>query len=146
MDGVDLDLLKEIKEVQRGRVADYVDRPPRAAFVANGRIWDVPVEVALTRAPQNELIGEDAKSLLRGGVVAVVEGANMPTTADAVAQLQDSGVLFAPGKAANAMLALGVAQIRAPRSRARAAAPHIDRRVSQQILARSVLDADHLRT
>ncbi|MCG2798562.1 MAG: NADP-specific glutamate dehydrogenase [Cellulomonas sp.] len=101
-DGVDLDLLKDVKEVQRGRVADYVDRRPRAEFVAGGSIWDVPVEVALPCATQNELTEEDAKSLLRGGVVAVVEGANMPTTADAVALLQESGVLFAPGKAANA--------------------------------------------
>ncbi|WP_407345595.1 NADP-specific glutamate dehydrogenase [Pengzhenrongella phosphoraccumulans] len=101
-DGVDLDLLKDIKEVRRGRVADYVDRRPRAELVTDGRIWDVPVDVALPCATQNELTEEDAKSLLHGGVVAVVEGANMPTTPDAVALLQESGVLFAPGKAANA--------------------------------------------
>ena len=101
-DGVDLALLKDIKEVDRGRAADYVVHRPHAQFVADGRIWDVPVDVALPCATQNELREEDAKSLLRGGVVAVVEGANMPTTPDAVALLQESGVLFAPGKAANA--------------------------------------------
>ena len=101
-DGVDLALLKDIKEVDRGRAADYVVHRPHAQFVADGRIWDVPVDVALPCATQNELTEEDAKSLLRGGVVAVVEGANMPTTPDAVALLQESGVLFAPGKAANA--------------------------------------------
>ena len=101
-DEVDLALLKDIKEVDRGRAADYVVHRPHAQFVADGRIWDVPVDVALPCATQNELTEEDAKSLLRGGVVAVVEGANMPTTPDAVALLQESGVLFAPGKAANA--------------------------------------------
>lgn len=101
-DGVDLALLKDVKEVNRGRAADYVTHRPRAEFVADGRIWDLPVDVALPCATQNELTEEDAKSLLRGGVVAVVEGANMPTTPDAVALLQESGVLFAPGKAANA--------------------------------------------
>ena len=101
-DGVDLALLKDIKEVDRGRAADYVVHRPHAQFVADGRIWDVPVDVALPCATQNELTEEDAKSLLRGGVLAVVEGANMPTTPDAVAILQESGVLFAPGKAANA--------------------------------------------
>ena len=101
-DEVDLALLKDIKEVDRGPAADYVVHRPHAQFVADGRIWDVPVDVALPCATQNELTEEDAKSLLRGGVVAVVEGANMPTTPDAVALLQESGVLFAPGKAANA--------------------------------------------
>ena len=101
-DGVDLALLKDIKEVDRGRAADYVVHRPHAQFVADGRIWDVPVDVALPCATQNELTEKDAKSLLAGGVVAVVEGANMPTTPDAVALLQESGVLFAPGKAANA--------------------------------------------
>ncbi|KGM10192.1 NADP-specific glutamate dehydrogenase [Cellulomonas bogoriensis] len=100
--GVDLELLKEVKEVQRGRAGDYVARRPGAQLVTDGRIWDVPVDVALPCATQNELKGDDAKSLLRGGVKAVAEGANMPTTPDAVGMLQDAGVLFAPGKAANA--------------------------------------------
>ena len=101
--GVDLDLLKEIKERRRGRAADYVAQRPGAQLVTNsGRIWDVPVDVALPCATQNELTGDDAKALLKNGVVAVAEGANMPSTPDAVALLQDNGVLFGPGKAANA--------------------------------------------
>ncbi len=101
--GVDLDLLKEIKERRRGRAADYVAQRPGAQLVTNsGRIWDVPVDVALPCATQNELTGDDAKALLRNGVVAVAEGANMPSTPDAVALLQENGVLFGPGKAANA--------------------------------------------
>ena len=101
--GVDLDLLKEIKEKRRGRAADYVAQRPGAQLVtSNGRIWDVPVDVALPCATQNELTGDDAKSLLRNGVIAVAEGANMPSTPDAVALLQENGVLFGPGKAANA--------------------------------------------
>ena len=101
--GVDLELLKEIKEHRRGRAADYVAQRPGAELVTNtGRIWDVPVDVALPCATQNELTGDDAKSLLKNGVIAVAEGANMPSTPDAVALLQENGVLFGPGKAANA--------------------------------------------
>ncbi|MBD5785232.1 NADP-specific glutamate dehydrogenase [Cellulosimicrobium terreum] len=100
--GVDLDLLREVKEVERGRVADYVARRPGARFVENGSVWDVPVAVALPCATQNELDEQAAKQLVANGVVAVAEGANMPTTPDAVALLQQAGVLFAPGKAANA--------------------------------------------
>lgn len=100
--GVDLPLLRHVKEEQRGRVADYVARRPSAHLVTDGSIWDVPTDVALPCATQNELDGEAAKRLVSHGVVAVAEGANMPTTPEAVALLQDAGVLFAPGKAANA--------------------------------------------
>ncbi|QAY62092.1 NADP-specific glutamate dehydrogenase [Xylanimonas allomyrinae] len=100
--GVDLDLLRQIKEVERGRVADYADRRPGARLVTGGSIWDVPAEVALPCATQNELDEGHAKQLVANGVVAVAEGANMPTTPQAVALLQEAGVLFAPGKAANA--------------------------------------------
>ncbi|MCL1869649.1 MAG: NADP-specific glutamate dehydrogenase [Promicromonosporaceae bacterium] len=100
--GVDLDLLRQIKEVERARVTEYVARRPGAQFVFGGSIWDVPTDVALPCATQNELTEADAKQLVANGVVAVAEGANMPTTPDAVALLQDAGVLFAPGKAANA--------------------------------------------
>ncbi|MFC6852882.1 NADP-specific glutamate dehydrogenase [Aquipuribacter hungaricus] len=100
--GVDLELLKAVKEVQRGRAADYVAQRPGAHLATAGRIWDVPVEVALPCATQNELDGADAKALLDHGVLAVAEGANMPTTPDGVSLLQEGGVLFAPGKAANA--------------------------------------------
>jgi glutamate dehydrogenase (NADP+) len=100
--GVGLDLLKQIKEVERGRVADYVARKPGSRLVTDGSIWDVPTDVALPCATQNELDESNAKQLVANGVVAVAEGANMPTTPGAVALLQDAGVLFAPGKAANA--------------------------------------------
>ncbi len=100
--GVDLDLLRQIKEVERGRVADYAARRPGARVVTDGSIWDVPCDVALPCATQNELDESAAKQLVANGVVAVAEGANMPTTPSAVALLQEAGVLFAPGKAANA--------------------------------------------
>ncbi|WP_425956537.1 NADP-specific glutamate dehydrogenase [Xylanimonas sp. McL0601] len=100
--GVDVDLLRQVKEVERGRVADYVARRPGARLVTGGSIWDVPADVALPCATQNELDEANAKQLVANGVVAVAEGANMPTTPEAVALLQDAGVLFGPGKAANA--------------------------------------------
>ena len=100
--GIDLDLLKEVKEVQRGRVSDYVDQRPGARLVSDGSIWDVPTDVALPCATQNELSEADAKQLVANGVRAVAEGANMPTTPEAVALLREAGVLFGPGKAANA--------------------------------------------
>src|SRR5665811_1479108 len=100
--GIDLALLKDIKEVRRGRVADYAAERSSARMVTEGTVWDVPVDVALPCATQNELTGADAKVLLSNGVLAVAEGANMPTTPDAAALFQDAGVLFAPGKAANA--------------------------------------------
>ncbi|MGO3814723.1 MAG: NADP-specific glutamate dehydrogenase [Cellulosimicrobium funkei] len=99
--GVDLELLRQIKEVERGRVADYAARRPGARVVTDGSIWDVPCDVALPCATQNELDEAAAKQLVANGVVAVAEGANMPTTPSAVALLQEAGVLFAPGKAAN---------------------------------------------
>ncbi|MFJ9389022.1 NADP-specific glutamate dehydrogenase [Nocardioides sp. NPDC101246] len=100
--GVDLDLLREVKEVRRGRVADYVASRPSAHLVTDGCVWDVPTEIALPCATQNELDGMAAKALVTNGVLAVSEGANMPSTPDAVNVLQDAGVLFGPGKAANA--------------------------------------------
>jgi glutamate dehydrogenase (NADP+) len=100
--GVDVELLRQIKEVERGRVADYVERRPGARLVTGGSIWDVPATVALPCATQNELTEQDAKQLVANGVLAVAEGANMPTTPGAAALLQEAGVLFAPGKAANA--------------------------------------------
>ena len=101
--GIDVDLLKEIKEVERGRVSDYVERRGgKARFVANGCVWDVPGTVAIPCATQNELNLEQAQTLVKNGVVAVVEGANMPATSDAISFLQSSSAMYAPGKAANA--------------------------------------------
>jgi glutamate dehydrogenase (NADP+) len=101
--GIDVALLKEIKESGRGRVSDYAQqRGSDARFVPDGSVWDVPCDVALPCATQNELDAGDAMKLVRSGVKAVAEGANMPTTPEAVRILQEAGVAFAPGKAANA--------------------------------------------
>ncbi|MBK5250244.1 MAG: NADP-specific glutamate dehydrogenase [Actinomycetales bacterium] len=100
--GVDVELLREVKEQQRGRVKDYADRRPGASFVEGSSIWQVPADVALPCATQNELHEDDAIALVKNGVRVVAEGANMPTTPKAVQILQEAGVLFAPGKAANA--------------------------------------------
>ncbi|QNO36462.1 NADP-specific glutamate dehydrogenase [Protaetiibacter sp. SSC-01] len=100
--GVDVELLKQVKEVERARIAEYAERRPSARFVAGRRVWEVPAQFAIPSATQNELDGDDAAALIRGGVVAVSEGANMPSTPEAVDAFQQSGVLFAPGKAANA--------------------------------------------
>ncbi|WP_341728646.1 NADP-specific glutamate dehydrogenase [Brooklawnia sp.] len=101
--GIDLDLLKQVKEVERGRVSDYaVRRGSSATFVPGGSVWDVPVDVALPCATQNELGETAAAALLKGGVAAVAEGANMPCTPAAIAAFQQAGVLYAPGKASNA--------------------------------------------
>ncbi|MBA2126513.1 NADP-specific glutamate dehydrogenase [Hyphomicrobium methylovorum] len=100
--GIDLALLKEIKERKRGRVSDYAMARKGATYVPNGRIWDVPADVAMPSATQNELTGADAKTLVRNGVLAVGEGANMPCTPEAVRTFIDANVLFGPGKATNA--------------------------------------------
>ncbi|MGI5951262.1 MAG: NADP-specific glutamate dehydrogenase [Brooklawnia sp.] len=102
-DGIDLDLLKLVKEVERGRVSDYaIRRGGRATFVPAGSVWDVPVDIALPCATQNELDAEGANTLLGNGLAAIAEGANMPCTPEAVAAFQQAGVLYAPGKASNA--------------------------------------------
>ncbi|WP_017602715.1 NADP-specific glutamate dehydrogenase [Nocardiopsis alkaliphila] len=100
--GLDLDLLKQIKETERARISVYADRRPGAEYVQGGSVWDVPCQVALPCATQNELDSTAAKALVTNGVVAVAEGANMPTTPEAVQLFREAGVLFAPGKAANA--------------------------------------------
>ena len=99
--GIDVELLKQIKEVERGRISDYAERKPGARFVSGGSVWDVPAELAFPCATQNELDERGARALLDGGVRVVAEGANMPTTPEAVTLLQQSGILFGPGKAAN---------------------------------------------
>ncbi len=101
-DGIDLALLKELKESGRERISAYSDRRRSATFVSSGRVWEVPGQLAIPSATQNELGSDDADALIRGGVLAVAEGANMPCTPDAVEAFQKADVLFAPGKAANA--------------------------------------------
>lgn len=100
--GIDVELLRRIKEVERGRIVEYAKRRPGARFVEGGSVWEVPVDIAVPSATQNELDGASAAALIANGVRAVSEGANMPSTPEAVALFQDAGVLFAPGKAANA--------------------------------------------
>ena len=100
--GIDLELLKQVKEVERGRIADYADRRPGARLATNGSIWEVPCDLALPSATQNEMQGGDAATLVKNGCIAVVEGANMPSTPDAIRVFTEAGVAFGPAKAANA--------------------------------------------
>jgi len=101
--GIDVELLKAVKEQQRRRIDVYADRRgPDATFVRGAPVWSIPCDVALPCATQNELTARDAEVLLRNGCVAVAEGANMPTTPEAVRIFQGAGVAFGPGKAANA--------------------------------------------
>jgi len=101
--GIDLALLKEIKEVRRGRVSDYAKaRGNGVKYVTQGCIWDVPCDIAMPSATQNELNGRDAGVLVKNGVIAVGEGANMPCTSEAAHLFIEAGALFGPGKAVNA--------------------------------------------
>jgi len=101
--GIDLGLVKEIKEVRRQRISEYARRKGTGThYVEGGSIWDVPCDIAMPSATQNEVTGKDARALVKNNVIAVGEGANMPCTPDAVNIFQNAGVLFAPGKAANA--------------------------------------------
>ena len=101
--GIDLDLVKQIKEVERGRISDYAARRgSKVVYSDKGSIWDISCDVALPCATQNELNEQHAATLVKNGVTLVAEGANMPTTPEGVRVLQEAGVLFAPGKAANA--------------------------------------------
>ncbi|MDW9508715.1 NADP-specific glutamate dehydrogenase [Sinorhizobium meliloti] len=102
-DGIDLELVKEIKEVRRERISEYARlKGAGTHYREAGSVWDVPCDVAMPSATQNELTGKDARTLVKNGVLAVGEGANMPCTPEAVRIFQEAGVLFAPGKAANA--------------------------------------------
>ena len=101
-EGIDVAALKEIKEVKRARLTEYKNYRPNSEYHEGRGVWTVKVDLALPCATQNELHLEDAKALVANGVTAVAEGANMPTTLEATEYLQEQGVLFAPGKAANA--------------------------------------------
>jgi len=103
MNGINLDVMKQIKEVERARIVEYAKRVEGATFTEGCKgIWNVKCDIALPCATQNELDGEGAKALVANGVIAVAEGANMPSTPEAVATFQNAGVLFGPAKAANA--------------------------------------------
>ena len=101
-EGIKLDIVKDIKEVKRGRIKEYADRVEGATYTEGTGIWNIKCDVYLPCATQNELALEGAKTLVANGCKYVVEGANMPTTLDATTYLQENGVLFMPGKAANA--------------------------------------------
>ena len=101
-EGIDVALLKEVKEVKRARLTEYAAARPSAQYHEGRGVWSVKCDVALPCATQNELDIEDAKQLVANGCMAVCEGANMPTTEEATKYLQDNKVLFVPGKAANA--------------------------------------------
>lgn len=101
-EGIDIEALKEIKEVKRARLTEYKNYRPNSEYHEGRGVWSVKCDVALPCATQNELLLEDAKNLVANGCIAVAEGANMPTTLEATKYLQENGILFAPGKAANA--------------------------------------------
>lgn len=101
-DGIKLDIVKEIKEVRRGRIKEYVDEVPTAVYTEGKGIWSIPCDIALPCATQNELNLDDAKTLLANGCFAVAEGANMPSTLEATELFVEKKILFMPGKAANA--------------------------------------------
>jgi glutamate dehydrogenase (NADP+) len=101
-DGIDLDAVKEIKEVRRARLSEYQKVRPQAQYTEGRGVWSVKCDIALPCATQNELHLEDAQALVKNGCIAVAEGANMPTTLDATQFLKQNGVLFGPAKAANA--------------------------------------------
>ena len=101
-EGIDVDLLKEVKEVNRARLTEYAAKRPSAQYHEGRGVWQIKCDIALPCATQNELLIDDAKQLVANGCIAVCEGANMPTTLEATKYLQDNNVYFVPGKAANA--------------------------------------------
>lgn len=100
--GIDLDLVKRLKEVERRRISEYATYHKDAKYVAGGNIWEIPCQVAMPSATQNEINGKDAKTLVKNGCIAVAEGANMPTTPDGVRVFLEAKIAYGPGKAANA--------------------------------------------
>ncbi len=101
-DGIRLELVQQIMEVELSRISTYAERDKKARYVAGGNIWDIPCQVAMPSATQNELNGRDARKLVENGCIAVGEGANMPTTPDGVRVFLDAKIAYGPGKAANA--------------------------------------------
>lgn len=100
--GLDFELIKQLKEVERKRISVYAEHHKHANYVAKGNLWNIPCEVALPCATQNELSGADATTLVKNGCIAVAEGANMPTTPEGVRVFLEAGIAYGPGKAANA--------------------------------------------
>jgi glutamate dehydrogenase (NADP+) len=138
-DGIDFKMIREIKEVERGRVADYAERRPSATFRPRAKnhtsIWEIPCDVALPCATQNELNGNDAAALIKNGCTVVAEGANMPTTPEGIRTFLDAGVAFGPGKAANAGgVATSALEMQQNASRDRWTFKHTEERL-QEIMA-----------
>jgi glutamate dehydrogenase (NADP+) len=100
--GINLEVVKRLKEVERRRIADYATYHKDAKYIEAGNIWDIPCQVAMPSATQNEINGKDAKTLVKNGCIAVGEGANMPTTPEGVKVFLDAKIAYGPGKAANA--------------------------------------------
>jgi len=100
--GINLETIKQLKEVERRRIKDYCDYHKSAKYAANGNIWEIPCDIAFPSATENEITGKDAKKLVKNGCIAVGEGANMPTTPEGVHVFIQAGTLYGPGKAANA--------------------------------------------
>ncbi|AEI14967.1 Glutamate dehydrogenase (NADP(+)) [Flexistipes sinusarabici DSM 4947] len=100
--GIDLDLVKQLKEVERRRIKDYCNYHKDAEYKPNGNVWEVPCQVAMPSATENELDGKDAETLVKNGCIAVGEGANMPTTPEGIKVFQEARIAYGPGKAANA--------------------------------------------
>jgi glutamate dehydrogenase (NADP+) len=100
--GIDLPLVQQLKEVERRRIRDYVNYHKDAKYIEKGNIWDIPCQVAMPSATQNEITGKDAAKMVKNGCIAVGEGANMPTTPEGVNVFLDAGIAYGPGKAANA--------------------------------------------
>ncbi len=131
-DGIDLDLLREVKEVQRGRVLHYAEARKGAQYYPRGNIWEIRCDAALPCATQNELTGKDALALIQNGCIAVAEGANMPTTPEGVRAFAEAGVLFGPGKAANAGgVATSALEMQQNASRDRWTFEHTEERLSE---------------
>ncbi len=100
--GIDLELLQQLKEIERRRIKDYLNYRKHAKYVESGNIWNIPCQVAMPSATQNELNGKDAAKLVKNGCFAVGEGANMPTTPEGIRVFLEAGIAYGPGKAANA--------------------------------------------
>ncbi|SEA60141.1 glutamate dehydrogenase (NADP) [Desulfuromusa kysingii] len=100
--GINLELVQQLKEIERRRIKDYINYRKQAKYVPKGNIWEIPCQVAMPSATQNEINGKDAALLVKNGCIAVGEGANMPTTPEGVHIFLDAAIAYAPGKAANA--------------------------------------------
>ena len=130
--GIDLDLVKLLKEIQRRRIKEYVEKRTHAKFVEKGNLWELPCDVAMPSATENEISGSDAKTLVENGCIAVGEGANMPTTPEGIKIFLDAKIAYGPGKAANAGgVATSALEMQQNASRDSWTFEHTDRRLNE---------------